>query len=96
MDIAENGVVYFSLGSTLKGSLIKDELKTTILDTLADLPYVVIWKFEEEDLPGKPDNVKIMKWVPQQDLLRKYRRKVLNKIVVRRNFLICRTLAIFL
>lgn len=71
MDLAENGVVYFSLGSTMKGSLIGDELKSIILDTLADLPYMVLWKFEEEDIPGKPENVKIMKWVPQQDLLRK-------------------------
>lgn len=69
MDSAKNGVIYFSLGTTVKGYLISDELKATILDTFAGLPYMVIWKLEEENLPKKPDNVKIMKWLPQQDLL---------------------------
>ncbi|XP_018561584.1 uncharacterized protein LOC108903775 [Anoplophora glabripennis] len=69
MDSANKGVIYFSLGSTMKSYLISDELKSIILNTLADLPYMVIWKFEKEDLPEKPNNVKIMEWVPQQDLL---------------------------
>jgi glucuronosyltransferase len=29
----------------------------------------VLWKFEADDLPNKPDNVMISKWTPQSDLL---------------------------
>lgn len=39
------------------------------MDTFAELPYQVLWKFENESLPGKPENVRIEKWLPQQDLL---------------------------
>ncbi|KAJ8910830.1 hypothetical protein NQ315_015565 [Exocentrus adspersus] len=68
LDTAKTGVIYFSLGTNVKASLISDELRNVILNTFANLPYKILWKFEQ-DLPGTPDNVKIMKWVPQQDLL---------------------------
>ena len=29
----------------------------------------VIWKWESDDLPGKPENVLIEKWLPQDDIL---------------------------
>lgn len=35
----------------------------------SELPYKVLWKFEADHMEGKPDNVKISKWLPQQDLL---------------------------
>lgn len=41
-----------------------------ILETLKQLPYKVLWKFEDDELPNKPENVMIAKWVPQQDVLR--------------------------
>lgn len=40
-----------------------------IMDTFAELPYQVLWKFENDTLPDKPKNVRIEKWLPQQDLL---------------------------
>lgn len=39
------------------------------MDTFAELPYQVLWKFENDTLPDKPKNVRIEKWLPQQDLL---------------------------
>ncbi|XP_017784819.1 PREDICTED: UDP-glucuronosyltransferase 2B2-like [Nicrophorus vespilloides] len=70
LDEAKEGVIYFSLGSNVKSKDIPEETRTIILKTFAKLPYKILWKFEAEKLPGKPDNVKIVKWLPQQDVLR--------------------------
>lgn len=42
------------------------------MDTFAELPYSVLWKFENDSLPNLPNNVVIKKWVPQQDVLGKW------------------------
>jgi glucuronosyltransferase len=34
-----------------------------------DLKAKVLWKWETEDIKGKPDNVMLQKWLPQQDVL---------------------------
>ncbi|XP_030745462.1 UDP-glucuronosyltransferase 2C1-like [Sitophilus oryzae] len=68
LDNAKDGAVYFSMGSNLKSKLMSEERKKIILNVLGRLKQKVIWKFEEE-LPGKPDNVLIKKWLPQQDIL---------------------------
>lgn len=54
----------------MKTSLISDELKATIIETLGELPYDVLWKYEDE-LKGLPKNIKISKWIPQQDVFSK-------------------------
>src|SRR5699024_6836558 len=48
-----------------------------IIDTLATLPYKVIWKWKNEDLPGNLDNVLVEEWLPQQDILGSTVRNVL-------------------
>ncbi|KAL3267332.1 hypothetical protein HHI36_011463 [Cryptolaemus montrouzieri] len=68
LDNAKHGVVYFSLGSNLKSKFISKEKIEIILRVLSKLKETVLWKFEE-DLPGKPDNVIIQKWFPQNDIL---------------------------
>jgi len=45
------------------------ELIQGILKVLGELNVRVLWKFESDSLPGKPENVKISKWLPQQDVL---------------------------
>lgn len=62
-------VVYFSLGTNVKCNLIGETLINTILEGFRELPFRVIWKFEDDELSGRPENVKIVKWLPQQDLL---------------------------
>ncbi|KAF2906126.1 hypothetical protein ILUMI_00042, partial [Ignelater luminosus] len=69
LDNAKNGFIYFSLGSNIKSKRLPESTRKIFLETLAELPYTVLWKFEEENLPGKPDNVIISKWFPQQDIL---------------------------
>ncbi|XP_077289499.1 UDP-glycosyltransferase UGT5-like [Arctopsyche grandis] len=68
LDSAKEGVVYFSMGSNLKSSQMSPELKAIILKALGNLKQTVLWKYEE-DLPGKPKNVVIRKWMPQTGIL---------------------------
>lgn len=63
------GVIYFSLGSNVKSKNLPEERRQMLLQTFASLPQRVLWKFEDDQLPGKPDNVFLSKWFPQPDIL---------------------------
>lgn len=69
LDNAKDGVVYFSMGSNLKSADMPIEKRTAILKVLAKIKQKVLWKFESEDIEDLPKNVKIQKWLPQQDIL---------------------------
>ncbi|CAH1989795.1 unnamed protein product [Acanthoscelides obtectus] len=70
LDESKEGVVYFSLGSNVRSADLKQEEFEAIVQALSELPYKVLWKYESEDIPKKPKNVKFVKWTPQQDVLR--------------------------
>ncbi|KAH8406761.1 hypothetical protein KR222_010009, partial [Zaprionus bogoriensis] len=63
------GVIYFSLGSNVKSKNLPEERRQMLLRTFASLPQRVLWKFEDDQLPGKPSNVFLSKWFPQPDIL---------------------------
>ncbi|XP_057663840.1 UDP-glucosyltransferase 2-like [Diorhabda carinulata] len=69
MDNSTRGVIYFSLGSNVKSASLSTEVKKEIISCFRELPYEVLWKYEEEDLLDIPGNVIIRKWFPQQDIL---------------------------
>jgi len=69
LDSHPEGVVYVSFGSSVKPSQMTDEKKKVFLDTFLQLKHPVIWKWNEDDIPDLPPNVKLSKWLPQQDLL---------------------------
>jgi glucuronosyltransferase len=69
MDSSRDGFVLFSLGTNIKSSKLPQERIAAILKVLSKLKVKVLWKFEKEDLPGRPENVKISKWLSQQDVL---------------------------
>ncbi|KAJ3626604.1 hypothetical protein MTP99_017086 [Tenebrio molitor] len=69
LDNAKEGVIYFSLGSNLKSALLPNEKRQILLNTFSKLKETVLWKWEDDTLPGKPANVHIAKWLPQQDVL---------------------------
>ncbi|KAK5648509.1 hypothetical protein RI129_003401 [Pyrocoelia pectoralis] len=69
LDKATEGVVYFSLGSNVRSANLSLELREKIMKGLSELPYKVLWKWEEDQLPNQPKNVITSKWFPQQDLL---------------------------
>ncbi|XP_063706100.1 UDP-glycosyltransferase UGT5-like [Culicoides brevitarsis] len=69
LDNSKNGVIYLSFGSNVKSAHLKPEIRKTIMDTLRKLNYDILWKYENDTIEGKPDNVRIEKWLPQIDLL---------------------------
>ncbi|KAF7266711.1 hypothetical protein GWI33_019984 [Rhynchophorus ferrugineus] len=69
MDDARDGVIYFSMGSNLKPSAMPKETKEIILKVLGSRKEKVLWKWDEDILENQPENVKISKWFPQQDIL---------------------------
>lgn len=71
MDEAEEGVVYFSLGTNVLSVDLEDEKKQILLDAFSELPFKFLWKYEDDSLAVLPRNVKIAKWIPQQDVLSK-------------------------
>ncbi|XP_052756733.1 UDP-glucosyltransferase 2-like isoform X1 [Galleria mellonella] len=68
MDSSTNGVIYFSMGSTLKSKDIPKPIVENILKIFGSLKQTVIWKFEEK-LHNLPKNVHIMSWAPQPSIL---------------------------
>jgi len=69
LDGAKDGVIYFSMGSNLKSRDLPKENREALLKAFSKLKQKVLWKWEDETLSGQPPNVKLEKWLPQQDIL---------------------------
>ncbi|XP_035731371.1 UDP-glucuronosyltransferase 2B7-like [Vespa mandarinia] len=69
LDEAKEGVLYFCLGSMIKTSSMPPAKLQAIVKVLGSIPRKVLWKWETDDFPEKPDNVFISKWLPQFDIL---------------------------
>lgn len=69
LDNSKHGVIYMSFGSNVQSKELGLEVQQMFLKVFKSLRYDVVWKFETDDLPNKPDNVMISKWLPQADLL---------------------------
>ncbi|KAK9875889.1 hypothetical protein WA026_009676 [Henosepilachna vigintioctopunctata] len=65
----EAGFIYFSMGSSVKASNMPEFLRRMLIQVFKKLPQRVLWKWEGEDMPDLPSNVKLGRWLPQQDLL---------------------------
>ncbi|XP_044754019.1 UDP-glucosyltransferase 2-like isoform X2 [Coccinella septempunctata] len=65
----KDGIIYFSLGSTLKSSMMPKEKLELLFRVFSGLKETVLWKYEEDNLTGKPPNVITRKWFPQSDIL---------------------------
>jgi glucuronosyltransferase len=65
----ENGFIYFSLGSIIKAEQMPEPKRQMFINVFSKLKQQVIWKWESETMPDLPKNVKLSKWLPQQDLL---------------------------
>ncbi|VEN36938.1 unnamed protein product [Callosobruchus maculatus] len=66
---AKHGVIFFSMGSNIKSKDLPAEKRNAILNAFSKRKETILWKFEDDSLPGKPKNVIIRKWFPQQDIL---------------------------
>nr|CAD7426443.1 unnamed protein product [Timema monikensis] len=69
LDGAKNGAIFFALGSNLRSDQLEPKAQQALFDAFSQLPQRILWKFETEDIKGKPDNVMISKWLPQSDVL---------------------------
>ncbi|KAJ3650296.1 hypothetical protein Zmor_021993 [Zophobas morio] len=69
LDSAPEGVIFFSLGTQKSSSSLSKEVLTNILKGLGRIAQTVLWKYEASDLVDIPKNIKIVKWVPQADVL---------------------------
>lgn len=69
LDGATHGAIYFSLGSNIKSYLISKQKQEILLKVFSELPFKVVWKFED-NVADLPQNVKVVSWAPQQDILR--------------------------
>lgn len=69
-DGAEHGLIVFTLGSNSKVSSMPKHIQQIFFSVFARLPQRVLWKWElsGDDFP-LPPNVKLVDWLPQQDLL---------------------------
>lgn len=69
---SSEGVIYFSMGSSLKGHTFPKDRRAAFLKNFALLPQRVIWKWESEIMENKPDNVLLSSWTPQFEIICKY------------------------
>ncbi len=66
---ADNGVILVSFGSYMLGKNMKESVLQALLKVFGQLKETVVWKWENDTMAGQPANVKLRKWVPQQDIL---------------------------
>ncbi|XP_069682304.1 UDP-glycosyltransferase UGT5-like [Periplaneta americana] len=66
---AEHGVILFSMGSMIRADTLPVEKRNAFLQAFSELPQRIVWKWESENVPGQPKNVKTLKWIPQFDVL---------------------------
>ncbi|XP_063533659.1 UDP-glucosyltransferase 2-like [Cydia strobilella] len=70
LDSSEHGVIYLSFGSNVDTTMLPPEKVQTIINVFSQLPYEVLWKWNQDELPGRTKNIRISKWFPQSDLLK--------------------------
>ncbi|XP_039999463.1 UDP-glucuronosyltransferase 1A1-like [Xiphias gladius] len=63
----EHGFVVFALGTFV--SDLPEEKTSIFLEAFRQIPQKVIWRYTGQVPDNVPENVKMMKWVPQNDLL---------------------------
>ncbi|KAJ4448259.1 hypothetical protein ANN_10273 [Periplaneta americana] len=73
---AEHGVIYFSMGSMIRAETLPADKRDAFLQAFAELPQRVLWKWENDSLPGRPHNVKTAKWLPQFDVLSQFHNSI--------------------
>ncbi|TRY62273.1 hypothetical protein DNTS_025830 [Danionella cerebrum] len=63
----EHGIVVFTLGSMV--SSMPKEKAAIFFQAFSKIPQRVLWRYAGEMPENVPENVKLMKWLPQNDLL---------------------------
>lgn len=69
LDWATDGAIYFSMGSFIQSKMWPEDKREAFVKAFGKLKLKVLWKYENETLPGNPGNIKIGSWFPQRDIL---------------------------
>ncbi len=69
----EAGVIMFSMGTYINA--METEVSNMFAEAFAKLPQKVIWKSAGDPPSSIPDNVKMLKWLPQNDIVGMYLRR---------------------
>ncbi|KAJ8924523.1 hypothetical protein NQ315_007321 [Exocentrus adspersus] len=69
LDSAQNGAVYFSLGSHMKTSELPEDILYNIVRAFSKVQQKVLLKWEKDEKPKLPLNVMVGKWMPQNSIL---------------------------
>lgn len=69
MDGAKDGAILFSFGSNAKTTFLPKDKIELLLKVFSKLKQRVVMKWESDVMEGKPENVLIGKWLPQDDIL---------------------------
>ncbi|KAJ8719474.1 hypothetical protein PYW08_011649 [Mythimna loreyi] len=66
----DTGFVYVSMGSSVRTTKMPLSAHRLLVEALGRLPQRVLWKQDaEQNMTDIPSNIKLYKWLPQQDLL---------------------------
>jgi glucuronosyltransferase len=57
------------MGSRFKSSEMPEAAIDAFMEAFSKVKQRVLWKWEMDSLPGKPNNVIVGKWLPQADIL---------------------------
>lgn len=68
IDESNEGVIYFSLGTTFRGSSMPRYIQRAFIKAFENIPERVIWKIDKQ-LSNISSNVMTSQWVPQSDIL---------------------------
>ncbi|XP_069940069.1 UDP-glycosyltransferase UGT5 isoform X2 [Cherax quadricarinatus] len=66
-DSGDAGFIFFTLGSVVQTSTIPEKL--VLLKVFASLKQRILWKWDQDTMDDLPPNVRLAKWLPQQDIL---------------------------
>ncbi|XP_050096430.1 UDP-glucosyltransferase 2-like [Anopheles aquasalis] len=64
-----DGAIFISFGSNLRSSTLRQDKLDAILGMIRKLKQRVIWTWDADEMPNRPANVFIGKWLPQDSIL---------------------------
>lgn len=70
------------MGSMIRGKSLPKQQLEAFQKAFSKLPYKVLWKWENETMPEKPNNIHIRHWMPQYEVLSKFIIRLNKKIFV--------------
>ena len=57
------------MGTNINSAQLPPEKRNALLRIFGKLKHRILWKWEDDQMEGKPENVMIGKWLPQDDIL---------------------------